>query len=271
MSEIQNNQQANTENEGNKVFFDYANYYDLLYRDKDYKLETDYVTDLIRTFLPSARTILELGSGTGIHACLLAEKGFKVHGIERSSEMLSQSRALAKEKNLGSEIVDFYGGDIRELRLDKRFDIVISLFHVISYQTTNQDVTKAFKMARQHLNPGGLFIFDVWYGPAVLTEKPEVRIKRMEDEKVEVTRFAEPILHPNENLVDVNYHIFIRDRESGHVKELKEAHKMRYFFKTEIELLSYHVDFDLIHTEEWLTRADIDTTTWGVCFVLMAR
>ena len=63
-------------------------------------------------------------------------------------------------------------GDIREIRLNKRFDTVIALFHVISYQTTNEDVTAAFETARQHLNSGGIFIFDISYGPAVLTERP---------------------------------------------------------------------------------------------------
>ena len=72
------------------VFADYARYHDLLYRDKDYAAEAEYVAGLIRKFHPSAGSILELGSGTGIHASLLAEKGFTVHGIERSPEMLAR-------------------------------------------------------------------------------------------------------------------------------------------------------------------------------------
>ena len=56
------------------IFADYARYYDLLYRDKDYAAAAEYVAGLIRKFHPSARSILELGSGTGIHAGLLAGK-----------------------------------------------------------------------------------------------------------------------------------------------------------------------------------------------------
>lgn len=77
---------------------------------------------------------------------------------------------------------------------------MIALFHVISYQTTNEDVTAAFETARHYLNPGGVFIFDVWYGPTVLTERPSVRIKSMADDQTEIIRLAEPVLHPNENL-----------------------------------------------------------------------
>jgi SAM-dependent methyltransferase len=159
MSEIQNNQSKGKMQNSTAVFADYARYYDLLYRDKDYAAEAEYVAGLIRKFHPSAGSILELGSGTGIHASLLAEKGFTVHGIERSPEMLARSQALAENRAAGDDRLTFTTGDIRDVRLNKRFEAVIALFHVISYQTTNEDVTAAFETARQHLNPGGVFIF----------------------------------------------------------------------------------------------------------------
>ncbi len=252
------------------VFADYARYYDLLNRDKDYAAEADYVAGLIRKFHPSGRSILELGSGTGIHASLLAGKGFTVHGIERSEEMINIARSNASsfsQSPTRSECV-FSRGDIREVRLRQSFDAVIALFHVISYQTANKDVVAAFETARQHLKPGGVFIFDVWYGPAVLTEWPEVRIKRMKNEKVEITRLAEPVLHPNENTVDVNYHIFVRDRATNAVKELRETHVMRFFFKPEMEITAAQQGFTVLHTEEWMTGSPIGQNTWGACFVL---
>ena len=190
MSEIQNNQSKGKMQNSTAVFADYARYYDLLYRDKDYAAEAEYVAGLIRKFHPSAGSILELGSGTGIHASLLAEKGFTVHGIERSPEMLARSQALAENRAAGDDRLTFTTGDIRDVWLNKRFEAVIALFHVISYQTTNNDVTAAFETARHHLNSSGIFIFDVWYGPAVLTERPVVRIKRMADDQTEIDRIV---------------------------------------------------------------------------------
>lgn len=189
------------------IFADYARYYDLLYRDKDYAAEAEYVADLIHKFHPSAKSILEFGSGTGIHARLLAEQAFTVHGIERSPEMLDRCLALAENMEARDGRLTFTPGDIREIRLNKRFDTVIALFHVISYQITNEDVTAAFDTARYHLKAGGIFIFDVWYGPAVLTQLPSVRIKRVSDEHLAITRIAEPDFYPNENRVDVNYNV----------------------------------------------------------------
>ncbi len=252
------------------VFNEYARYYDLLYRDKDYSEEADYVAGLIRRLHSKAHSILELGSGTGKHARLLVDRGFSVRGIERSPEMLARSLELASAMQQDAPVprLSFSLGDIRTARLPERFDAVISLFHVISYQTANEDVQAAFATARHHLKPGGIFIFDVWYGPAVLTERPELRVKRMADEQTEITRLAEPVLHPNENRVDVHYTVFVRDRETKAVAELTETHAMRYFFKPEIDLLAQGSGFATECAEEWQSARPLGTDTWGACFCL---
>jgi SAM-dependent methyltransferase len=267
MSKSQNIKSEKKTQNSTDVFADYARYYDLLYRDKDYVAEAEYVSGLIRKYHPASRSILELGSGTGIHASLLVEKGFTVHGIERSHEMLARSRSLTENISAGHGRLSFAHGDIREIRLKVSFDTVISLFHVISYQTTNEDVTAAFETASQHLNKGGIFIFDVWYGPTVLAERPAVRIKRMADEQIEITRLTEPILYPNENRVEVNYHVFVRDRANQIVSELKEKHIMRYFFKPEIERTANQAGLYCLHVEEWLTSKTPGQSTFSVCFI----
>jgi SAM-dependent methyltransferase len=255
------------------VFSEYARYYDLLYKDKDYAGEADYVHGLIQRFHPGARSILELGSGTGKHAALLADRGYVVHGVERSEEMLARARTLAEAKKRQTSdwpAPTFSQGDIRTAQVDGTFDAAISLFHVISYQTTNDDLQAAFSTAREHLKEGGVFLFDVWYGPAVLTDRPAVRVKRMADETIEVTRLAEPALHINDNRVDVRYHVFIRNRKTGAVVETRETHPMRYLFRPEVELLATQTGFCIAGAEEWMTGHPPGPTTWGVCFVAIA-
>jgi len=70
------------------VFEKYAQYYDLLYKDKDYRAETDYILSLIKEYQPKTSKILEFGAGSGIHGRILANAGFHVSGIERSQEMI---------------------------------------------------------------------------------------------------------------------------------------------------------------------------------------
>jgi hypothetical protein len=158
-------------------------------------------------------------------------------------------------------------GDIRDIRLDQRFDAVIGLFHVISYLPTNDDLKTTFKTAKLHLRNRGLFLFDCWYGPAVLTHPPSVRVKRMEDERVSVVRVAEPAMHANRDLVEVNYQIFIVDKTHGDTEVVEETHLMRFLFKPEIELLLGLEGFQMLECSEGITGRKPGFDTWNVYFV----
>jgi SAM-dependent methyltransferase len=250
------------------VFGSYSHYYDLLYRDKDYAGEAQFVRQLMQIHAPAAKTILELGCGTANHALLLAQAGYHVHGVDMSESMLE--RAADRLAQVPPEIaarIQLTQGDIRQVRVNQTFDVVISLFHVISYQTTNADLLAAFSTIKQHLKPGGIALFDVWYGPAVLTDRPSVRIRRLEDEHIQVTRIAEPVMYPNENCVDVNYHVFIQEKKSGILEELKESHRMRYLFKPEIDFLLQKVGMKVITCREWMSDCDAGFETWGTYFI----
>ncbi|MEO6914392.1 MAG: class I SAM-dependent methyltransferase, partial [Chitinophagaceae bacterium] len=71
----------------------YSQYYDLLYAEKNYQKEVNYVENHIRQYSPGVSSILELGSGTGNHAKHFAAAGYSVTGIERSREMADFSKA----------------------------------------------------------------------------------------------------------------------------------------------------------------------------------
>jgi SAM-dependent methyltransferase len=251
------------------VFGRYAQYYDLLYRDKDYQAETDFIAALLARHAPKAKDLCELGCGTGQHAALLAAKGHNVHGVDFSDSMLEAARARAASlpPALGGKL-KFSGGDVCDVQLGGDFDAVLSLFHVVSYQTSNARLTQMFDNAAAHVRPGGVFLFDYWYGPAVLSQRPATRVKRMESDAIAVTRLAESDLHINESVVDVNYHIFIRDKADETVEELRETHKMRYLFPSDIDFLAQRAGFKVLESCEWLTGAAPGADTWGVCSVL---
>ncbi len=247
------------------VFNEYARYYDLLYRDKDYAGETDYVHNLIQRQSPGATTVLNLGCGSGRHDRCLVDRGYSVTGVDLSEEMLTAARDAAA----GNRALEYVQGDVRTVRLGKTFDVVISLFHVMSYQVTNADLMEAFSTAHSHLAPGGVFIFDCWYGPGVLTDRPAVRVKELEDEAVSVTRIARPEMHPNENVVAVNYRVFLRDKANDSVREINETHRMRYLFMPELKLLLSSSGFEPLLFEEWLTSSRLEFTSWNA--VVIAR
>ena len=249
------------------VFDHYARYYDLLYRDKDYATEAAYVAALLQEHAPGAATLVELGCGTGTHAELLARLGYTVHGVDMSEAMVE--RANARRAALAPELaarLSFSVGDARSVRLGVRADAVISLFHVMSYQSTNADLGAAFETARAHLAEGGLFLFDCWHGPSVLTDPPVLRIKRLADQAIEVERIAEPTLHYNDNLVDVHYDVRITELASGVRQQLHETHRMRYLFPVELDLFAEQAGMRRAFIHEWLTREAPLPPAWGACY-----
>ena len=243
----------------------YSKYYDLLYSDKDYMSEAKYVEDLINKNCTNAMSILELGCGTGKHADIFSDNGFIVHGVDDSAQMLNiaELKRSGKENNLS-----FTHSKIQNLNLDKKFDVVSSLFHVMSYQTSNESLIEAFRVAKNHLKKGGVFIFDFWYGPAVLTDLPVTRVKRLRSGEIKVTRIAEPKLKPQLNIVEVNYDIYIQELISKKITQQKELHKMRYFFDPELEVIISKVGFQIKQKYKWMDFENPDFNSWSVVWVL---
>jgi SAM-dependent methyltransferase len=204
-----------------------------------------------------------MGSGTGKHGRLLAAHGYSVHGIERSAEMVAQSPVVPG--------FSCQQGDICTIRMGRTYDAVLSLFHVLSYQIGNDSIQAVFDRATEHLSHGGLFVFDFWYSPAVYTQRPATRVKRMSDDRVEVTRIAEPRMYPNENRVDVEYTIYAREKTSESMQTLSELHPMRHFSLPEIDLFADAAGFIRVGAEEFLTANAPSENTWGVCVILKKK
>jgi SAM-dependent methyltransferase len=241
----------------------YSRYYDLFYRDKDYAAESSYILGLWEKYTTDPlKSLLELGCGSGNHARYFCQHGLQVTGIERSEAMV----ALANAK-----VIDGFSpvvGDIITFRLNRQYDAVVALFHVISYLNDNEALISCFRNTYNHLKKGGLFVFDVWFTPAVLSQVPETRIRRMANAKISVTRLAEPVVHHASNIVDVQYEVWVKDNQKGDTTVILETHSMRHFGIPEIELLAHHTGFEVLGAEAFLSGAQPSTDTWGVCFTL---
>lgn len=245
---------------GSSAFGGYAKFYDLFYRDKNYALEAEYVLDLLKRHGLSGSELLELGCGTCGHAREFVGRGYRVVGVERSQEMLCHVPQVT-----GLKCVQ---GNIQDIQLERTFDAVLALFHVISYLVDDDCLQSTFERAHEHLDEGGLFLFDVWYGPAVLTIRPEVRVSRLTDARYKLTRIAEPELLLERDTVDVNYEIFAEDVRENRVEILRERHSLRYFSLPELRLRAECAGFELLAAEEFLTGRAPSDRTWGVAVVL---
>lgn len=208
----------------------YADAYTTLYRDKDYAAECDFLESTFRQSGVAPREILDLGCGTGGHAIILAQRGYKVTGIDRSPDMLRIARARAQDAEV---TIDFHQGDIRSFTSESRFDAVISMFAVMSYLTENDDLAAACSTAYRHLRVGGIFVFDAWHGPGVLTDPPSERVRTIDHQTTQLIRSTTPVLNSQSHTVETNF-ILWRIENGTLVEQVHESHLMRFLFPQEI-------------------------------------
>lgn len=248
-----------------EIFQEYAMYYNAFYEDKDYLAEAKQIDGLLSKYGNSVKTIMNYGCGTGKHDVELARMGYCCTGIDMSQEMICAARSSAESEN-----VEFLTADIRTYDPPIKYDAVVSLFHVMSYQNSNEDILAAFCSARKCLNEGGVFLFDTWYGPGVLSDKPSVRVREIKKDPYRIIRVATPVMHDQTNVVDVHYDVFIIDRNTNKIREISETHNMRYFFRPELEFYLKQMRFELIDTLDCRTLGNTDFNSWTSYFVARA-
>lgn len=113
---------------------------------------------VLERFGAKPRTLLDLACGEGTFAVLMAQRGFKVTGVDASPEMLRYARERAEEAGVE---VQFIEQDMRTLSLPEKFDLVTCWYDSLNYLLEYEELAKTFANVARVLNLGGLFIFDM--------------------------------------------------------------------------------------------------------------
>lgn len=247
-----------------KIFNSYADHYDLFYKSKNYKKEAQFVLGILKSNKIYTGKLLDFGCGTGIHAISLSKNNFKVLGIDQSNEMIKIAKDKIKFNKLKN--IDFKKGDINNIKLKDKFNSVISLFHVFSYQTHNNDVINFLKNANFHLKKNGLLIFDFWYGPGIIISKQINRQKKIKVKNELFVRTSSPTINYFENSVNVN--IFVT-KSSNKKKEVltNENHNMRYFFVQELELFLNITGFKILNLHKSFKKNKPTNNDWTAMII----
>lgn len=122
----------------------------------DYPAWIDYLERIFKKFRVQPRHILDLACGTGIPTVLLARRGYRLTGVDRSAEMLA-----VLESKKGDLPIATIQADMTDFTLPEPVDAAISLYDSMNYLLTEADLTKCFLCVRRALTPEGIFAFDM--------------------------------------------------------------------------------------------------------------
>jgi SAM-dependent methyltransferase len=136
-----------------------ARVYDLFYEEKDYAAEAGAVVALAEQYAPGARSLLDVGCGTGMHLSHLAGHYPRAAGVDVSDAMLDEARTSFPH-------LDFHRGDMRTFALAEEFDVVTCLFSAVGYMVDDAALREAVANMARHVAPGGVLLVEGWVDPA---------------------------------------------------------------------------------------------------------
>jgi SAM-dependent methyltransferase len=235
------------------VFERYADWYDAFNRGKDYAAEIQYVLKHVEALAGRPRRWLDVGCGTGHHLGHLYAAGIDVEGVDQSSTMIERARRAHPQ-------IRFHIASAQTFALAGDRDVVSMLFHVMSYQDSDEKVRSAFERVRAHLAPHGVFVFDFWHSDGVAADPPAVRVRETIVDGRSLFRLANPLEHRERRLIEIQYQ-FRLDAPDGPLAH-EEVHVMRHFTEGELEACLRTAGMDIVRSDGWMTGRRLSTSDW---------
>jgi len=234
-----------------------AEIYDTIMQDVDYEVWADFIDEIIQVHHPAPETILELACGTGSLAISLDElECYSILATDKSPSMIRK----AKEKQTPStETLRFRQMDFLNIDLEKKFDIVVSIFDSINYLHRARDIQTLLSEVEKIINEQGLFIFDF------TTPRNSIKAINYLDNEEGYTgnnfRFFRKSTYDAKNQIHHNNFKIDklgRDQETV-LKRYTEKHSQRIYTLNEMldivrssnfQIVAEYEDFDLIEATE---------------------
>ena len=186
-------------------------------------------------------SVLDLGCGTGLLACRIAQDGLTVAGADPADGMLRVARSRP-----GAERVAWIKAAGQTLRLPQRFDLIYMTGHAFQALLTDDDAIAVLRNVRDHLTPGGRFAFEsrnpareAWQ--SWTPDKRRV-VKTADHGRIE--EFFDTVADPRTGIVDIAHHYRLLDAD----KTIVGRSRIRFV--------------DLDHLARLLTAADLAPVAW---------
>ncbi len=194
-----------------------------------YHLQYQHYTDDLgfytRLALDYGGPVLELGAGTGRVASAIARRGVEVWALEPAQPM--RKLGARYTRGLG---VKWLSGDMRSLKLKRRFPLVVAPFNALMHLYTLDEQDATLEGIRAHLEEGGRFAFDV-YNPAQIGPQGVLQHEGSYGD-TEVFLYQEH--HPTAQAL-VTHYLVDTHSSAGTLKRQRHTLTQRYYTRYELE------------------------------------
>ena len=237
----------------------FASVYDKLMIDVNYTRWAHFYHEIIEKEGLGRGKVCECACGTGSITIPLSKLGYQMTGVDISSEMLFE--ASQKARKVGA-MIPFVKQDMRNLRLHRQMDVIICSNDGINY-LKNDEVFSFFQASYQALRLGGLLIMDVSTPYKIQHVLGNYFIG---DETEEIAYLWQNSYHPNENCVDLNLAIFVKQSEDVY-KRIEEHQRQYAHERLDITQLLTEAGFRSIQffADKHFAPPGAKETRWFVC------
>jgi ubiquinone/menaquinone biosynthesis C-methylase UbiE len=208
-------------------YHELAKYYDLMNREYvPYPKHFSFIEGAFEKYQMKVSKILDLACGTGTHSIHFAKRGYEVVGIDLSKDMLDVARQKAKTEGVRAEFLE---GDIRDLRFDRGFDVVLCINQAAMFCTSHSDIEGLIISAKKALMEGGVLIIDFlsWYSTSEGLNKESAHSEGLEIECFRKEKYDEM----RQVLIDdATYFV----TEGGVISRFESHHEARIFYPQEM-------------------------------------
>lgn len=210
---------------------------------KDWGIEsTKYViliSNVINNYNLKVNSILDVACGTRILAKELMNIGFKVSGIDISEDMINIAKENTKDNS-------FKVADMKDFKLNRKFDIITCAFDSINYITNNKDMEKTLSNIFNHLENNGFFIFDI-NTPYLYEDKHFGTIERTFDD----INFKQILEYDRVNRLGKTVFAFANNESETHIQKAYTVEEMdKFLLNSGFEIMGRYKNFKLSPIED---------------------
>jgi SAM-dependent methyltransferase len=254
-----------------------AKHYDAAYAkfaEKQVLVDLPFYLDLAKR---SGGPVLEIGCGTGRVLLDIARQGIEIDGVDNSAAMLQvlKARTQLEPSNVRARL-NVHLGDMRRIRLQKKYPLVIIPFRPMQHMYTLQDQIAALTTAAYHLRENGLLAFDVFFPkfeiiPAGIGEEVlEVEWQAGSLPPVTVRRYFRKESYDKIRQTFSATFIFRTYQGETLVREETEPLKMAYYTYPHLRALFLLAGLEPVEEYGSFAKAPLDNASNQMIFVLRA-